>query len=186
MNFISFSRPAFPSGRLRKRQIECHGANADNLSEKLPIFAAVMNGNEEKYMRQALVQAMQAYEADEVPVGAVIVHDGRIIARAYNMTEHLNDPTAHAEMQAITMATEYIGGKYLCDCEIYVTVEPCPMCAAALSWAQISRVVYGAPDPKRGYSLFSPSLLHPRTEVVPGVLEEECRQVITDFFKGKR
>lgn len=140
----------------------------------------------EKYMSAAMEEAREAGRCDEVPIGAVIVCGGRIIARAHNLTERLNDPTAHAEMQAITMATEYLGGKYLNQCEIYVTVEPCPMCAAALSWAQIKKVVYGAPDPKRGYSLFSPSLLHPRTEVKSGVLKEECGQIVSDFFKGKR
>lgn len=140
----------------------------------------------EKYMSAAMEEAREAGRCDEVPIGAVIVCGGRIIARAHNLTERLNDPTAHAEMQAITMATEYLGGKYLNQCEIYVTVEPCPMCAAALSWAQIKKIVYGAPDPKRGYSLFSPSLLHPRTEVESGVLKEECGQIVSDFFKGKR
>lgn len=145
-----------------------------------------MENTEEKYMRAALGQAALAYEDDEVPVGAVIVCNGRIIARAYNMTERLKDPTAHAEMQAITMATEYLGGKYLTECELYVTVEPCPMCAAALGWAQIRKVVYGAPDPKKGFTLYSPSLLHPKTSVVSGVLAEECARLMSDFFKGKR
>lgn len=146
----------------------------------------MMENTEEKYMRAALGQAALAYEDDEVPVGAVIVCNGRIIARAYNMTERLKDPTAHAEMQAITMATEYLGGKYLTECELYVTVEPCPMCAAALGWAQIRKVVYGAPDPKKGFTLYSPSLLHPKTSVVSGVLAEECARLMSDFFKGKR
>lgn len=145
-----------------------------------------MENTEEKYMRAALGQAALAYEDDEVPVGAVIICNGRIIARAYNMTERLKDPTAHAEMQAITMATEYLGGKYLTECELYVTVEPCPMCAAALGWAQIRKVVYGAPDPKKGFTLYSPSLLHPKTSVVSGVLAEECARLMSDFFKGKR
>ena len=145
-----------------------------------------MENTEEKYMRAALGQAALAYEDDEVPVGAVIVCNGRIIARAYNMTERLKDPTAHAEMQAITMATEYLGGKYLTECELYVTVEPCPMCAAALGWAQIRKVVYGAPDPKKGFTLYSPSLLHPKTSVVSGVLAEECAALMTSFFKQKR
>ena len=149
-------------------------------------FSKTMENTEEKYMRAALGQAALAYEDDEVPVGAVIVCNGRIIARAYNMTERLKDPTAHAEMQAITMATEYLGGKYLTECELYVTVEPCPMCAAALGWAQIRKVVYGAPDPKKGFTLYSPSLLHPKTSVVSGVLAEECARLMSDFFKGKR
>ncbi len=138
------------------------------------------------FMRQALAEATKALERDEVPIGAVIVHKRRIIARAHNLTETLNDPTAHAEMQAITMATSLIGGKYLSECELYVTIEPCPMCAAALNWAQIKRIVYGAPDPKRGCSLFSPSLLHPKTEVRSGVLQDECGSIVTDFFKSKR
>lgn len=140
----------------------------------------------EKYMRVALQEAQAAAEEDEVPVGAVIVCRGRIIAKGHNMTERLNDPTAHAEMIAVTAATEAMGGKYLNDCTLYVTVEPCPMCAGALAWAQIGKVVYGAIDPKRGFSLFSPSLLHPRTEVIAGVLAEECGAIVTDFFREKR
>lgn len=140
----------------------------------------------EKYMREALREAQAAAEEDEVPVGAVIVCRGRIIAKGHNMTERLNDPTAHAEMIAVTAATEVMGGKYLNECTLYVTVEPCPMCAGALAWAQIGKVVYGAIDPKRGFSLFSPSLLHPKTEVIAGVLAEECGAIVTDFFRGKR
>ena len=121
--------------------------------------------DDERYMREALREAMEAAEEDEVPVGAVVVCRGRIIAKGHNMTERLKDPTAHAEMIAITAASEAMGGKYLTDCTLYVTVEPCPMCAGALAWSQISRVVYGALDPKRGFSLFSPSLMHPKTEV---------------------
>ena len=138
------------------------------------------------YMQQALEQARMAGERNEIPIGAVVVCKGRIIARAHNLTETLNDPTAHAEMQAITAATEYLGGKYLTDCTLYVTVEPCPMCAAALAWAQIPRIVYGADDPRRGYSLFSPSLLHPRTKVTRGILDGECAALMKDFFKDKR
>lgn len=141
---------------------------------------------DEKYMREALKEALRAQEKNEVPVGAVIVCGNRIIARAYNLTQTLTDPTAHAEMQAITMATNYLGGKYLSSCTLYVTVEPCPMCAAALNWAQIGRVVYGASDPKRGYSLFSPSLLHPKTELSGGVLEAQCSELIVHFFRNKR
>lgn len=137
-------------------------------------------------MREALKQAIIASEKDEVPIGAVIVHDNRIIARAHNLTERLNDPTAHAEMQIITMATDYSGGKYLPECTIYVTVEPCSMCAAALNWAQIGRVVYGAEDPKRGFSKYTPTLLHPKTEVTKGVLSKECGEILSDFFKQKR
>lgn len=127
-----------------------------------------------------------AASEDEVPIGAVVVCRGRIIGKGHNMTERLNDPTAHAEMIAITAATEAIGGKYLNDCTIYVTVEPCPMCAGALAWAQIGRVVYGASDPKRGFSMFSPSLMHPKTEVVSGVLAGECGDLVTEFFRNKR
>lgn len=140
----------------------------------------------EQYMKEALKEAQKAFDSGEIPIGAVIVSGGRIIARAHNLTERLNDPTAHAEMQAITMATEHMGGKYLTDCTIYVTVEPCPMCAAALAWAQMRNVVYGAKDPKRGYSLFSPSLLHPRTEVTSGTMEEECSTLMKEFFKTLR
>lgn len=141
---------------------------------------------DEKYMMEALKEAMAAADEDEVPVGAVIVCKGRIIAKGHNMTEKLHDPTAHAEMIAITAATEAVGGKYLDDCTLYVTVEPCPMCAAALNWSQIGRIVYGAIDPKRGYSLFSPSLLHPKTEIEAGVLAEECSGLMKCFFKNKR
>ena len=145
-----------------------------------------MERDDEKYMKMALQEAESAAERDEVPVGAVIVCNGRVIARAHNLTETLNDVTAHAEMQAITMATNYLGGKYLDKCSIYVTVEPCPMCAAALAWAQVGEVIYGTPDKKRGYSLFSPSLLHPKTVVRSGVLETECADIISNFFKDKR
>lgn len=140
----------------------------------------------EKYMREALREAQVASEEDEVPVGAVVVCRGRIIARGHNMTERLHDPTAHAEMIALTAATEAIGGKYLNDCILYVTVEPCPMCAAALCWAQLGGLVYGAADPKRGFSLFSPSLLHPRTVTVSGVLSGECSELVSSYFKAKR
>jgi len=140
----------------------------------------------ERYMREAIREARYAAEEGEVPIGAVIVCRGRIVAKGHNMTERLKDPTAHAEMIAITAATEAVGGKYLNECSLYVTVEPCPMCAAALAWAQIGKIVYGATDSKRGYSLFSPSLLHPRTEVAAGVLSDECGQLVSDFFKNKR
>mgnify|MGYP002516702066 FL=1 len=141
---------------------------------------------DEKFMGEALKEACLACEEDEIPIGAVIVCRGKIIGRGHNMTERLHDPTAHAEMIAITAATEAMGGKYLGDCTLYVTVEPCPMCSGAINWAQIGRIVYGAPDPKRGYSLFSPSLLHPKTEVRSGVLTEECSALMIDFFKAKR
>ena len=142
--------------------------------------------DDEKYMQMALAEARKALEQKEVPIGAVVVAGGRVIARAHNLTETLTDPTAHAEMQAITIATDYLGGKYLTGCTLYVTVEPCPMCAAALNWAQVSKLVYGADDPRRGYSLFSPSLLHPRTKVTKGILQEECAALMKDFFKEKR
>ena len=127
-----------------------------------------------------------AEDEDEIPIGAVITFAGRVIAKGHNMTERLHDPTAHAEMIAITAATEAMGGKYLNDCTLYVTVEPCPMCAAASAWSQIGRIVYGAIDPKRGFSMFSPSLLHPKTEVEAGVLAEECGTLVSEFFKKKR
>ena len=142
--------------------------------------------NNEKYMREALREAGAAAAEVEVPIGAVIVWNGRIIAKGHNMTERLSDPTAHAEMIAITAATEAVGGKYLNDCTLYVTVEPCPMCAGALAWSQIGAVVYGAADPKRGFSRFSPSLMHPKTTVVSGVLADECSAPVTDFFRDKR
>ena len=138
------------------------------------------------FMKEALKEAHKALEKDEVPIGAVVVCAGKVIARAYNLTETLNDATAHAEMQAITMATSTIGGKYLDKCTLYVTVEPCPMCAAALAWSQVKRVVYGAPDEKRGYSKFTPSLMHPKTEITSGILAEECGKMVTDFFRAKR
>lgn len=138
------------------------------------------------YMKKALQEAEFAFQEDEVPVGAVIVCRDQIIARAHNMTERLNDVTAHAEMQAITAAANKIGGKYLTDCTLYVTVEPCPMCAGAIGWAQIRRLVYGAPDEKRGYTLIAPRALHPKTEVKSGVLSDEATALMKDFFKKKR
>jgi len=142
--------------------------------------------DDEYYMRLALAEAGKAAERDEVPVGAVVVAGRSIIARAHNLTETLNDPTAHAEMQAITAATSHLGGKYLTDCTMYVTVEPCAMCAGALAWSQISTLVYGAPDEKKGYTTISNSLLHPRTEVRSGVLAEECAGLMKKFFSRKR
>lgn len=138
------------------------------------------------FMRQALDEAKQALQKNEVPIGAVIVCRGWIIARGHNLTEVLTDVTAHAEMQAITAAAQYLGGKYLIDCTLYVTVEPCVMCAGALGWSQISRVVYGASDEKRGFSRFAPQAFHPKTEVVKGLLEEECSTLMKEFFKKKR
>ena len=130
---------------------------------------------DEQYMRKALVEAQQAYDEGEIPVGAVIVCNDRIISRAHNLTETLCDVTAHAEMQAITMAADYLGGKYLTDCTLYVTVEPCVMCAGALGWSQISRVVYGSSDEKRGFQRFAPNALHPKTIVTSGILEMNAR-----------
>ena len=141
---------------------------------------------DERYIEEALREARVAEAEDEVPIGAVVVCRGRIIAKGHNMTERLHDPTAHAEMIAITSATEAMGGKYLNDCCLYVTVEPCPMCAAAMNWAQLGRVVYGAADPKRGYTRFSPSLLHPKTEVCSGIKENECSEIVSAFFRSKR
>ena len=142
--------------------------------------------NDDYYMRQALNEARQAFDKGEVPIGAVVVCKGRIIARGHNLTETLNDVTAHAEMQAITAAANVLGGKYLTDCILYVTIEPCPMCAGGLLWSQISKFVYGAKDEKKGYSVFSPSILHPKTEVVSGVMEDECASLMKEFFKQKR
>ena len=141
---------------------------------------------DERYMRKALEEARLAFEADEIPVGAVVVCGDQIIARGHNLTELLHDVTAHAEMQAITAAAEYLGGKYLDVCTLYVTVEPCIMCAGAIGWSQLGRLVYGASDPKRGYSFFAPKALHPKTKVVSGVLEEECGALMKEFFQRKR
>ena len=141
---------------------------------------------DEKFLTEALREARKAAEEGEIPIGAVVVSRGRIIGSGHNMTERLHDATAHAEMIAVTAATESIGAKYLADCTLYVTVEPCPMCAGALNWSQIGRIVYGAPDPRRGYSLYSPSLLHPKTEVLGGVLSEQCAALMLDFFREKR
>ncbi|MDD7248084.1 MAG: nucleoside deaminase [Prevotellaceae bacterium] len=138
------------------------------------------------FMRKALAEAEQAEREGEVPVGAIVVCRGRVLARTHNLTETLHDVTAHAEMQAITAAANALGGKYLTGCTLYVTVEPCPMCAGALGWSQISRVVYGAPDDKRGYHLIAPAALHPKTEVVARVLEEDCREMMRRFFAKKR
>lgn len=138
------------------------------------------------YMRKALAEAEQAEQEGEIPIGAVVVCRGRILARTHNLTETLHDVTAHAEMQAITAAANALGGKYLNDCTLYVTVEPCPMCAGALGWSQIARVVYGAKDEKRGYNAYAPKALHPKTTVTSGVMEEECRDIMQQFFKKKR
>lgn len=139
-----------------------------------------------RFMRAALDEAMQALKRDEIPIGAVIVADGRIVGRGHNLTETLHDVTAHAEMQAITAAAEQLGGKYLDQCTLYVTVEPCVMCAGALGWAQVGRVVYGAPDEKRGFQRFSPQALHPRCTVTAGVLQDECARLMREFFRRRR
>lgn len=138
------------------------------------------------YMRKALEEAKKAYDEGEIPVGAVVVCRDTIIAKTHNLTERLTDVTAHAEMQAITAAAEYLGGKYLNECTLYVTVEPCIMCAGALGWSQLGRLVFGATDEKRGYQRFAPQALHPRTVIVKGVMEEECAQLMKDFFKRRR
>ena len=141
---------------------------------------------DENYMRKALAEAQEAYEAGEIPVGAIVVCRDRIISRAHNLTETLCDVTAHAEMQAITSAANTLGGKYLTDCTLYVTVEPCVMCAGAIGWAQIPRIVYGAPDDKRGFRRFAPQAMHPKAEILGGVLEEECAGLMKEFFKSRR
>ena len=138
------------------------------------------------YMRMALDEASKAFDQGEVPVGAVVVCKGRVIARAHNLTETLTDVTAHAEMQAITAAANYLGGKYLNECTLYVTVEPCIMCAGALGWAQIKRIVFGASDEKRGFQRFAPQALHPKTEVVAGIMADECAVLMKDFFSSRR
>lgn len=141
---------------------------------------------DETYMQKALDEARQAAKEGEIPIGAIVVCGGRIISRTHNLTETLNDVTAHAEMQAITASANYLGGKYLTDCTLYVTVEPCPMCAGAIGWAQIPRIVYGAGDEKRGYRRYAPHAMHPKAECIGGVLEEECRTLMQEFFKSRR
>lgn len=141
---------------------------------------------DEQYMRKALIEAEQAYTEGEIPVGAIVVCNDRIISRAHNLTETLCDVTAHAEMQAITSASNMLGGKYLKDCTLYVTVEPCPMCAGAIGWAQIPRIVFGTTDEKRGYRAYAPKVLHPKAQVVSGILEEECASLMKEFFKDRR
>jgi tRNA(adenine34) deaminase len=141
---------------------------------------------DEYFMKKAFTEALQAFDEGEIPVGAVVVANGKIIARAHNLTETLNDVTAHAEMQAITAASNLLGGKYLNDCTLYVTLEPCAMCAGALGWSQIGRVVYGAGDEKRGFKKFAPKTLHPKTELTGGILEIESTELLQEFFKQKR
>jgi tRNA(adenine34) deaminase len=142
--------------------------------------------NDEYFMKEALKEALKAYNKNEVPVGAVIVNNNQIIARAHNLTETLNDVTAHAEMQAFTAASHYLGGKYLNDCILYVTLEPCNMCAGAAYWSQIGKIVYGASDKKRGYSIINDNLMHPKTEIISGILKDNCSNLLIDFFKKKR
>ena len=138
------------------------------------------------FMKEALKEAKKALEKGEVPVGCIIVCNEKIIARAHNFTQRLNDVTAHAEMQAITSAADYLGGKYLKDCTLYVTLEPCIMCAGATYWAQLSKIVYGAKDIKRGYSALSNNILHPKTQVIEGIMGDESAKLLIDFFKNKR
>jgi len=140
----------------------------------------------EYFMKKAFAEALQAFDKGEIPVGVVVVANGKIIARAHNLTETLNDVTAHAEMQAITAAANLLGGKYLNDCILYVTLEPCVMCAGALGWSQIGKIVYGAPDEKRGFKKFAPKSLHPKTEIIGGVLDIECIELLQEFFRQKR
>lgn len=142
--------------------------------------------DDERFMKEALAEARKALQQGEVPIGAVVVADGRVIGKGHNLTETLHDVTAHAEMQAITAAEEYLGGKYLNKCTLYVTVEPCVMCAGAIGWSQMQRVVYGAADIKRGFRKYAPYAMHPRAIVTEGVLAEECSRLMVDFFKGKR
>lgn len=145
-----------------------------------PIFS------DEYFMSQAINEAKKALEKDEVPIGAIIVFNNKIIARAHNLTETLNDATAHAEMQAYTAASEALGSKYLKDCTMYVTLEPCLMCASAAYWTQISKIVFGSPDPKRGFSTYRVKVLHPKTTITGGILSNECKELLTNFFKSKR
>lgn len=146
----------------------------------------LLTNPDEYFMQMALTEARAAMDEEEIPVGAVIVCDNTVVARAHNLTERLNDVTAHAEMLAFTAAAEYFGSKYLTDCTLYVTLEPCVMCAGAAGWTQVGRIVYGASDPKRGFSMLGHSMLHPRTEVVGGILAAECEALVKAFFKAKR
>ncbi len=160
--------------------------------KKITILAVQKNAtmltvfSDSHFMKQALLEAQKAYEADEIPVGAVVVCQNRIIARAHNQTELLNDVTAHAEMLALTAAANSLGSKYLEECTLYVTLEPCAMCAGGLAWAQLGRLVYGASDDKRGFMRFGKSILHPKTKVEFGIMMEACSELMTQFFKGKR
>ena len=146
----------------------------------------VLDKTNEYFMQEALKEARKAFAADEVPVGAVVVCEGKIIARAHNLSERLTDATAHAEMQAFTAAASHLGGKYLNECTLYVTVEPCPMCAGASFWAQLGQIVYGTKDEKRGYSILNSKIVHPKTKIVSGILQQECADLMKEFFKRKR
>ncbi len=163
-------------------------SHPESLADFVRAGSASLTGSstDERFMRLALAEAQKALAADEIPVGCVIVSQGQVIGRGHNLTETLSDVTAHAEMQAITAAAQTVGGKYLPDATLYVTVEPCPMCAGAIGWAQINRIVYGAPDPKRGYSTYAPRAFHPKATVTAGVLEDECRTLMQNFFMRKR
>lgn len=161
------------------KQITPHSSRSTICADNSP-----MTDND--YMKQALAEARKAFAEDEVPIGAIIVCNGRIIARAHNLTETLNDVTAHAEMQAITAAAANIGGKYLNDCTLYVTVEPCPMCAGAIGWSQMGRVVYGASDEKRGFMRYAPDVLHPKTKITKGISADEATALMKEFFSKKR
>lgn len=154
-----------------------------NFEDNHPLSGANLD---EQYMREALKLAQRAFEEDEIPIGAIIVSNGKIIGKGYNLTERLNDVTAHAEMQAFTAAANFLGGKYLRDCTLYVTIEPCVMCAGASYWTQIPRIVYGARDEKRGYSSIHDKIIHPKTTIVGGVLESECAALMMSFFSNKR
>ena len=157
----------------------------DSINDQM-VNDQMVNDEDERFMRLALAEARKALAEDEIPIGCVIVSQGRIIGRGHNLTETLSDVTAHAEIQAVTAAAQTLGGKYLPDAALYVTVEPCPMCAGAIGWAQIKRIVYGAPDPKKGYTLFAPRAFHPKASVTSGVLEAECKELMQDFFTKKR
>ncbi len=142
--------------------------------------------SDEYFMKKAFAEALLAYDKNEVPVGAVVVANRKIIARAHNLTETLNDVTAHAEMQAITAAANFLGGKYLIDCTLYITLEPCSMCAGAIGWSQLGKLVFGANDVKKGYRIYAPDVLHPKTKIVQGIIQEECLELLQDFFRKKR
>ena len=165
---------------------EEHPEELERFCRNVKVSSARDLEDDEKFMRLAIEEARKALKKDEIPIGCVVVSQGQIIGRGHNLTETLEDVTAHAEMQAITAAAQTVGGKYLPDATLYVTVEPCPMCAGAIGWAQISRIVYGAPDPKRGYATYAPRVFHPKATVTAGVLENECRAMIQEFFKSKR